>query len=147
MSNHNYANFEITSLLPNINPYKKLYPVTGYFNWIECLETSEVYIMEDCEPHESTHNILPNDVWTFEDIRKYLFDNKIVLNIEPSIRNNSLYYRICIVNFEKNELYYIYNEEEDDCEYWSIYLLFDTYESARQYGLIHILTKLKNESV
>ncbi len=83
MQNHNYADWELTQLLPTTN----LYSDTD--EWVEIENEDGIfYILESQIEDEDCCGSTIRDAWTWEDIRLYLLDKGFEIEIR---RNNNQY--------------------------------------------------------
>lgn len=124
MNNHNYADWEITSLLPEINLYNKDY--CWYGKKDDKMSVGLKYLSEiNSNPSNSNlflESIKNRDAWTWEDIRLYLKSKRY----EILIGSAAITY---IATIQGNV---------------SIILTgFNTYEEARREAIIYCLNLIK----
>jgi hypothetical protein len=130
--NHNFADFELTLLLPNIK-YTNLWD--NFTGWCWCKEDEEEIELKE---HYSDEYELLAFAWTWEDIRLYLESKGyemlidcIVDDVDFTTQQVLYYYRILL-----NSTY----EIEEDFTY------YNTYEEARRKTIIHCLNLINNEN-
>lgn len=147
--NHNFANWEITQLLPNTNPFllnrselenqfnvwekpesfSILYPYWNdrkYLDFGYLLQYSEQL---DIESHYQ-HSKFLRDVWTWEDIRLYLKEKGFIITINYWNKEIS-------DDFNKGKRYSIIINKDGNSINDNHKEYFDTYEEAREYSIIH----------
>ena len=133
MQNHNYADWELTQLLPEINPY----PIID--EWVEIENEDGIfYILESQIEDEDCCGSTIKDAWSWEDIRLYLLDKGFVISIHywgsehlTKYCSKTLY-TICIM---KNGLSFIEDYKDS----------FNTYEEARKEAIIYCLNLINND--
>jgi hypothetical protein len=126
MQNHNYADWELTQLLPTTN----LYSDTD--EWVEIENEDGIfYILESQIEDEDCCGSTIRDAWTWEDIRLYLLDKGFEIEIR---RNNNQY--TFKINCLKN------NKIIDVVEYG--YYSFE-YELLRKTAIIECLNLINND--
>lgn len=127
MSNYNFADWELTQLLPEKHTFSEWY-----------IDSKNNLINNSCiNTFKDIFSTLP--VWSWEDIRLYLEERGYILKISPYVD---------IVDEKSEEfqiLYYfdiIYSstgECENDCTY------YHSYEEVRKEAIIYCLNQINNE--
>ena len=133
---NNYANWELTQLLPEINPYQQDNGETMYFSWIDFEGKLAV------DSHSSirfyANGKILRDAWNFEDIRLYLLSQEIEFFMDTYYGyDKKQYYFVAEIGKYGTDIYEYYDSEVHD---W----LFDDYEQAREEAIKYCLTKIKN---
>lgn len=148
---NNYANWELTQLLPEINPYlpriehcekqfnhwenkeKLLLPYWNDRGYIDCGIVQYKGEISSYYQHSSKYR----DVWSFEDIRLYLESKGYFISIDILYFNINHYY---VDIYEQNKVF-------SDSSTWlhsKRLEVYDSYEQAREEAIKYCLTKIKN---
>jgi hypothetical protein len=120
--NHNFADWEITELLPKKNPYK-----TDYFWRYFDDNNKNNKNFDKCFVTRFQHFYYIQDAWTWEDIRLYLEDKFYFININKT--------------FHDSEPMYLWSIT---CELYTTFIYEkSTYEQARKEAIIYCLKLIK----
>lgn len=142
MNNYNFASWELTQMLPEINPYQFIedddYPNSHKFKM-------KWYNIDDIITIQPSNSGLFDrgfdylrDAWTWEDIRLYLEERGYILKISP-------YVDIIDEKSGEFQIFYYFDiiysstgESEDDFTY------YHTYKEARREAIIYCLNNIDN---
>lgn len=132
---NNYANWEITQLLPEINPYKSEF-FCEQQDWYLDIEQTDRFIHLGEYP-DTEYEFIRN-AWSWEDIRLYLLSQEIEFFIDTyyGYDKKQYYFVVEIGKYDTSDYEYYDSEVHD----W----LFDDYEEAREEAIKYCLTKIKN---
>jgi len=123
---NNYANWELTQLLPEINPYKSELFVEQQ-DWYLDIEQTDRFIHLGEYP-DTEYEFIRN-AWSWEDIRLYLESKGFSININHYVLQDIPYWCHVVNSIDRNS--------QDIGK-------FDTYEEAREEAIKYCLTKIKN---
>ncbi len=124
--NNNFADWVLTQLLPEINPYSNIN------EWVEMEDEDIIYVLESEIEDEDCCGTTIRDAWTWEDIRLYL------------LKNN--YYIVIDIKEVENEIKYesiVYTKDKDGELTCSKSYFSNNYEECRILAIKHCLTFLK----
>lgn len=116
--NHNFADFEITKMLPEYN--------NGYFKLV--IDKNNILFDSESLNYQDYIDNKYRFVWTWEDIRLYLYNKGYEINIYP----NRDYY-VTHIYFNKLLL--------------TIDSSFNNYEEARRKSIIYCLNLINDERI
>ena len=141
----NFANWEITELLPNQNPYLKEVGESMYYCWVKRATGGKTIDTECSLRFYFTGEIL-RDAWTWEDIRLYLQDKGFVLEV--------LYVDDFLKSLKKAhdpdkeylDWHYRYRETKNMDNFHSSSNTYSTYEEAREVGVLEVLSLIKQNT-
>lgn len=128
---NNHANWELTQLLPEINPYQQDNGETMYFSWIDF--EGKLAIDSHSSIRFYTNGKILRDAWSWESIRLYLESKKISFVVWEY--NNKTKYGF--ITWSKNNLLF---PQYSSCNNDDI--TFDSYEQAREEAIKWCLTKI-----
>lgn len=148
--NNNFANWDLTQLLPEQNPYKQkelpnywwgMYKKSLFDGFIKSPENYEDYFDFRLQAYEGDFGKIKEtkhqgrkllrDAWTYEDIRLYLESKGYIITVYPYVDDVT-------VDEPQYQILYSYEvlkdfEEEVDFTY------YHTYEEARNEAIIYCL--------
>lgn len=125
--NHNFANWELTQLLPEINPYSNI------DEWVEIEDDDIVYMLESEIEDEDYYGITVRDAWTLEDIRLYLKEKDFIICYSSDTKDcNAFIYRY---NFDSDM--FLNNKEE----------IRGNYEEVREKAIVYCLNLINNDII
>jgi hypothetical protein len=131
--NHNFANWEITEMLPRNN--ENLVAV-----W-RCLEgTFYIHTLTNNEHYSNFKTYYKRDAWTWEDIRLYLESKDYYISISRNL-NRTWDSTVFIGNISYTyDIYKTWNNDDMTYTYE-----FETYEEAREEAIKYCLNKINKD--